>query len=100
MSPSLPTDVVTNRHLEQTYSASTRARAILIFRQCVMTLFTVKDEYPVAVKAAVGDILPMWIEAFKTLLQADPAKELQVESAWEGSAIRVAIYNVCKLSLR
>lgn len=62
-----------------------------------MTLFTVKDEYPVAVKAAVGDILPMWIDAFKTLLQADPAKELETESGWEGIAIRVAIYNVGSL---
>lgn len=62
-----------------------------------MTLFTVKDEYPVAVKAAVGDILPTWIDGFKTLLQADPAKELEVESAWEGIAIRVAIYNVRSL---
>lgn len=82
------------------HSPATRARAVLIFRQCVMTLFTVKDEHPAAVKSAVGDILPQWVSAFKQLL-ARAANEDLSESNWDAIAVRVAIYQVgssCKRS--
>jgi hypothetical protein len=59
-----------------------------------MTLFTVKDEHPVAVKAAVSEILPQWIEAFKQLLDVDVSAELEREESWDGLSIRTAIYNV------
>lgn len=82
----------------QTYSPSTRARAIAIFKQCVMTLFTVKDEHPEAVKAAVSEILPQWLDAFRQLLQIDVVAELG-EDSWEALAVRIAIFNV-RLLLR
>ncbi|GAA5946175.1 hypothetical protein JCM3765_000143 [Sporobolomyces pararoseus] len=82
----------------QTYGPSTRARAILIFRQCVMTLFTVKDEHPAAVKAAIGEILPQWLDAFRQLLQVDVAGEL-TEGNWEGIAVRIAIFNALEIIL-
>lgn len=60
-----------------------------------MTLFTVKDEHPQAVKAAIGEILPQWIDAFRQLLELDVVQELQGEgNTWEGLAIRKAIYDV------
>lgn len=59
-----------------------------------MTLFTVKDEHPAAVKSAVSEIFPSWIEAFKQLLAVDISVELAQDS-WDGLAIRTAIYNVC-----
>ncbi|GAA5867303.1 hypothetical protein JCM1840_005019 [Sporobolomyces johnsonii] len=82
----------------QTYGPSTRARSILIFRQCVMTLFTVKDEHPEAVKAAIGEILPQWLDAFRQLLEADIGAELQGEN-WEGIAVRIAIFNSLEVIL-
>jgi hypothetical protein len=78
----------------QTHSPSTRARAVLIFRQCVMTLFTVKDEHPEAVKAAIGEILPQWLDAFRQLLEIDVVQELSSGESWEGLAVRTAIFNV------
>ncbi|GAA5841531.1 hypothetical protein JCM3766R1_003978 [Sporobolomyces carnicolor] len=82
----------------QTYGPSTRARAILIFRQCVMTLFTVKDEHPAAVKAAIGEILPQWLDAFRQLLEIDVGAELG-EGNWEGIAVRIAIFNALEIIL-
>jgi len=76
----------------QTHSPSTRARTINIFRQCVMTLFTVKDEHPASVKAAVAEILPQWLQAFAVLLQQDLAAEL-ASGSWDGLAIRTAIFS-------
>ncbi|ORY73226.1 ARM repeat-containing protein [Leucosporidium creatinivorum] len=84
----------------QTHSPATRARSILVFRQCVMTLFTVKDEHPQAVKAAIGEILPQWIDAFRQLLELDVVQELQGEgNTWEGLAIRKAIYDALEVIL-
>ena len=77
----------------QGHSPSTRARAILIFRQCVMTLFTVKEEHPEAVKTAVDEILPQWLDAFRHLLEVDPVQQLTSSPDWESLAIRIAIYN-------
>ncbi|GAA6037267.1 hypothetical protein JCM8097_008653 [Rhodosporidiobolus ruineniae] len=85
----------------QTYGPSTRARAILIFRQCVMTLFTVKEEHPEAVKSAVSEILPQWLDAFNQLLQVDVATELTGanEQNWEGIAVRIAIFQSLEIVL-
>jgi hypothetical protein len=83
----------------QTYGPATRARTILIFRQCVMTLFTVKDEHPEAVKAAVGEILPRWLEAFQQLLAPDVAAELVSSENWEGIAVRIAIFQSLEVIL-
>lgn len=58
-----------------------------------MTLFTVKDEHPEAVKSAVSEILPQWLDAFRQLLQIDVVAELGGES-WEALAVRLAIFNV------
>ncbi|GAA5933997.1 karyopherin KAP114 [Sporobolomyces koalae] len=82
----------------QTYGPATRARSILIFRQCVMTLFTVKDEHPEAVRAAIGEILPQWLDAFRQLLEVDIAGELK-EGNWEGIAVRIAIFNALEVIL-
>lgn len=58
-----------------------------------MTLFTVKDEHPAAVKSAVHEIFPQWLSAFEQLLSLDIVAELG-ETQWEGLAIRTAIYHV------
>ncbi|GAA5974253.1 hypothetical protein JCM11641_003356 [Rhodosporidiobolus odoratus] len=85
----------------ETYGPSTRARAVLILRQCVMTLFTVKDEHPEAVKAAIGEILPVWLDAFYQLLQVEVTTELTGpnEQNWEGVAVRIAIFQSLEVIL-
>lgn len=83
----------------ETYGPSTRARVVLIFRQCVMTLFTVKDEHPAAVKAAVGQILPVWLSAFKQLLSSDPAAEMQAAGSCECFAVRTAVIQALEVVL-
>ncbi|SCZ96701.1 BZ3500_MvSof-1268-A1-R1_C083g00450 [Microbotryum saponariae] len=83
----------------QTHSPSTRARAILIFRACVMTLFTVKEEHPVAVKAAVTDILPTWLSAFQHLLATDVATELTSFPTWEALAVRTTVFGALEVIL-
>ena len=58
-----------------------------------MTLFTVKEEHPEAVKSAISEILPQWLDAFRQLLEVDIAGELR-DGNWEGIAVRIAIFNV------
>lgn len=58
-----------------------------------MTLFTVKDEHPAAVKAAIGEILPQWHDAFRVLLEIPVERDLEGAS-WEGLAVRNAIFQV------
>ncbi|SCV67876.1 BQ2448_5487 [Microbotryum intermedium] len=83
----------------QTHSPSTQARAILIFRACVMTLFTVKEEHPVAVKAAITDILPTWLLAFQHLLATDVATELSSPPTWEALAVRTTVFGALEVIL-
>ncbi|BGP38381.1 hypothetical protein JCM10449v2_002313 [Rhodotorula kratochvilovae] len=83
----------------QVYGPSTRARAVLIFRQSVMTLFTVKDEFPDAVKAAIGEILPQWLGAFQQLLSVDVAGELSAAETWDNIAVRTAIFQSLEIIL-
>ncbi|KAM0754424.1 ARM repeat-containing protein [Meredithblackwellia eburnea MCA 4105] len=91
----------------ETHHPLTRARTILIFRQCCMTLFTVRDEHPEAVKLAVADIVPQWLEAFLVLLDRDLGRELGVPegegegqgNSWEELAVRIAIFHTLETLL-
>lgn len=58
-----------------------------------MTLFTVKDEHPTAVKSAISEILPQWLQAFVYLLQVEVGPEVSGDN-WDGLSIRIAIFNV------
>jgi importin-9 len=44
-----------------------------VFRQCVEALYMVKDQHPQAAKEAPGNMLPIWLDAFKVLLDLDSA---------------------------
>lgn len=83
----------------QVYGPSTRARAVLIFRNCVMTLFTVKDEFPDAVKSAIGEILPQWLDAFQQLLSIDVGSELNSAESWDNIAVRTAVFQSLEIIL-
>ena len=54
----------------------------------------VKDQYPEAVKEAVGSVLPVWLEALKTLLNTDPRADVENTPNWDGLAIRIQAFKV------
>ncbi|OCH92992.1 ARM repeat-containing protein [Obba rivulosa] len=76
----------------QQYAALSRARAIAVFRQCVETLYMVKEQHPQATKEASGQVLPVWLDAFKVLLNIDPRQDIENTQSWDGVAIRIQIY--------
>ena len=55
----------------------------------------VKDQYPDAVNEATTGILPVWLEAFKTLLNIDVQQELNGGETWDGLLVRTQIFKVC-----
>ncbi|EIW87234.1 ARM repeat-containing protein [Coniophora puteana RWD-64-598 SS2] len=80
------------------HSPLTRARTISVFRQCITSLYMVKGEHRDAVNEATATVLPVWLDAFKVLLNMDPL--LDVNSAsWDTLLIKVEIFktldNIC-----
>lgn len=55
----------------------------------------VKDQYPDAVKEATATVLPVWLDAFKTLLNVNPYSDVEDTSNWDGLAVRIQVYKVC-----
>lgn len=89
--------VIPMRQLEinpQTHSPLTRARTVSVFRQCATALFMVKDQHPQAVKEAIGTVLPIWLEAFKVLLNINPISDVSNGKNWDGLAVRIQIFKV------
>ncbi|EJD03488.1 ARM repeat-containing protein [Fomitiporia mediterranea MF3/22] len=70
----------------------TRAKAVSVFRQCITTLYMVKEQHPQAVKEATSSILPVWIDAFKLLLRASPENDVQNVTSWDALAIRIEVF--------
>lgn len=54
----------------------------------------VKDQHPSAVREATTSILPVWLDAFKVLLNLDPKQEVENTPNWDGLAIRIQIFKV------
>jgi len=57
----------------------------------------VKDQHPQAVKEAIGTVLPIWLEAFKILLNIDPTSDVSNSENWDGLAVRIQIFKVRNL---
>ncbi|KAI6154075.1 ARM repeat-containing protein [Pisolithus tinctorius] len=70
----------------------TRARAVSVFRQCVTALYMVKGQHPEAVKEATSTILPVWLDAFRVLLNLDPAQDLSNQENWDGLSVRIQVF--------
>jgi hypothetical protein len=60
-------------------------------------LETVREEYPQAVKSALEQIAPSWLELSRNILGQDPAGQVQLD--WESISIRIEIFRVGILSL-
>lgn len=55
----------------------------------------VKDQHPQAVKEATASVLPVWLEAFKVLLNIDPQQDVApTNSNWDGLVVRIQIFKV------
>ena len=52
---------------------------------------------PEAVKEATATVLPVWLDAFKTLLNADPRSDVENTPNWDGLAIRIQVFKVWHL---
>jgi hypothetical protein len=55
----------------------------------------VKDQHPQAVAEATASVLPVWLEAFKVLLNIDPQQDMKNTDHWDGLSIRIQIFKVC-----
>ena len=53
----------------------------------------VKDQHPAAVQEATASIIPVWLEAFKVLLNLDISQDVN-EKSWDGLAIRKELFKV------
>lgn len=78
------------------YSAHTRARCVLVFRQCLTTLYMVKESYPQITQEASQTMLPRWLAAMQTLLQHDIAND--VHSNWESLGLFNEIFKTLKVA--
>lgn len=58
----------------------------------------VKDQHPQAVKEATASVLPVWLEAFKVLLNLDPQQDVRNADNWDGLTIRIQIFKVRDLA--
>jgi importin-9 len=54
----------------------------------------VKDQHPQAVTEATASVLPVWLEAFKVLLNIDPQRDVTNTDNWDGLMIRIQIFKV------
>ena len=51
----------------------------------------VKDQHPAAVQEATASIIPVWLEAFKVLLDLEISQDVN-EQSWDGLAIRKELF--------
>ncbi|KAI0347862.1 ARM repeat-containing protein [Trametopsis cervina] len=73
------------------HSPLTRARTIAVYRQCIEALYMVKEEHPESVKEASSSVLPVWLDAFKVLMNLDPKADVVGASNWDGLAVRIQV---------
>jgi hypothetical protein len=59
----------------------------------------VKDQHPQAVKEAIASVLPVWLEAFKVLLNIDPQQDIGTSTHWDGLSVRIQIFKVLYIFL-
>ena len=58
----------------------------------------VKDAHPEPVKEAASTVLPVWLDAFRVLLNMDPQKDI-AGANWDGLAIRIQVVKVRRCAL-
>ncbi len=86
--------------LEDAHSAYVRARCVLVFRQCLTTLYMVKETFPDVVKQASSTILPRWLSIMHSMLSYDAAAQLgaDLQQNWGTLAVRNEIFKTLKVA--
>ncbi|KAJ1032127.1 hypothetical protein NDA18_001626 [Ustilago nuda] len=85
---------------EERHNAYIRARCVLVFRQCLTTLFMVRETYPDVVKQASQTMLPCWLALMQSLLERDAAQQLGpgLQQGWGTLALRNEIFKALKVA--
>ena len=83
-------------------SAHTKARCVLVFRQCLTSLHTVRETYAQTVDEAVARYLPPWLDALHTLLDASFYAQADWREArtWEVLGLRREIVRTLGVASR
>lgn len=76
--------------------AGSRVSAVGIFRNCVRTLYIIKDENPDAANNAVAMILPTWLETLRELVRGEltQTEALARGQGWETMGIAAEVFRV------
>lgn len=85
---------------EDQHSAHVRARCVLVFRQCLTTLYMVKEQCPDVVKQASQTMLSRWLSIMQSLLARDAAQQLgsDLQQGWQTLALRNEIFKTLKVA--
>jgi importin-9 len=59
----------------------------------------VKDQHPQATKEATASVLPVWLDAFRVLLNIDPQQDVANSDNWDGLAVRIQIFKVRTIAI-
>lgn len=70
------------------YAPHVHARCVLVFRQCLVSLFTVRDAYADTVRAAVDAHLPTWLDTAGRLLDTRVFAADWSAATWETLGLR------------
>ncbi|WFC99914.1 hypothetical protein MYAM1_002660 [Malassezia yamatoensis] len=83
-------------------SCHTKARCVVVFRQCLISLYTVRDAYTEVVEQAVSHYLPPWLTAFQQLLGPEYLSDADWShlSAWEQIGLRREIVRTLGIAVR
>lgn len=54
----------------------------------------VKDQIPAAVTEASNVVLPLWLDAFRIVLESDPINDVRDTTDWSALAPRIQIFRV------
>lgn len=79
-----------------------QARCVLVFRQCLTSLYMAKDTYPDTVQEAIARYLPPWLQAMQALLAPAPLASADWHDAvvWEMLGLRREILRTLSVASR
>lgn len=85
-----------------TVAPHVQARCVLVFRQCLTSLYMAKDTYPDTVQEAIARYLPPWLHAMQALLAPEriASDDWHTSDAWETLGLRREIVRTLVVASR